>query len=310
LLTNQSVERKNSALFVLKVREWEESLSTEPITVAFQGIHGAYSEEAIRQQFGESVETVPCDLLPEVFDAVESRRATYGLSPVENSLAGTVATSYELLLDHDLRIQAEVILRVRHALLAPSGTALAQVKRARSHPQALAQCENYLNRHGIEAVAWFDTAGSARDLAAHPEPNTAAIASAFAGKLYGLEPVEVGIEDQSFNYTRFFVLGQGDPEPGERNKTSLVFATQHQPGALYNCIGEFSNRGINLTKIESKPRRNKPWQYYFYLDFEGYYKEPHCEAALMGLLRRAAMVKILGSYPAASQPADERSDNG
>lgn len=283
-------------------------MPADSIIVAFQGVHGANSEQVIFQHFGDGVQTLPCDSFKDIFEAVESRQATYGMLPVENSLAGTVASSFELLMDYDLRIQAEVVMRIRYALLAPSGTVLADVKRVRSHPQALAQCARYLTRRGIEPVSWFDTAGSARDLAAHPEPNTASIAPPLAGKLYGLETLDEGIEDESFNYTRFFVLGYGDPPPGDHNKTSLVFTLQHQPGSLYNCIGEFSNRGINLTKIESKPRRNKPWQYYIYLDFEGYFKEPNCEAALMGLLRRAAMVKVLGSYPAASQPPDERNN--
>ncbi len=283
-------------------------MATNSTIIAFQGVPGAYSEEAIRQCYGDSVATLPCHSFDDVFQAVESGRATYGIQPVENTLAGSVSSAYELLMDYDLRIQAEVILRVRHTLLAPPGTKLSDVKHARSHPQALAQCENYLARRGIEEVAWFDTAGSARDLAAHPEPNTAAIAGMLAGKLYGLEALEEGIEDQLYNYTRFFILGNGDPEPGAYNKTSIVFATHHQPGSLYHCIGEISTRGINLTKIESKPRRNKPWQYYMYVDFEGHFKEPRCEAALVGLLRRAVMVKVLGSYPAANVPADERSE--
>ncbi len=281
-----------------------------PITVAFQGVHGANSEMAIQQHFGESVETMPCNTIKDIFDAVESQQATYGMLPVENSLAGTVANAYELLLDYDLRIQAETILRVRYALMAPPGTTLADVRCARSHPQALSQCERYLARHGIKPVAWFDTAGSARDLAANPEPNTAAIAPPLSAKLYGLETLDQGIEDESFNYTRFFVLGYGDPEPGPYNKTSVVFVAQNQPGSLYQCIGEFSTRGINLTKIESKPRRNRPWQYYFYLDFDGHFKEAKCEAALMGLLRQAAMLRVLGSYPAARQPTEERNGNG
>jgi len=278
---------------------WEDSLPARPIIVAFQGVHGANSDQAIRQHYGNGVETMPCVSFDDVFKAVESGQATYGLVAVENSLAGTVAASYELMMDYDLRIQAEIIFHVRYALLAVAGTKLAEIKKARSHPQALAQCERYLIRRSIEPVVWFDTAGSARDLAAKPEPNTAAIAPPLAGKLYGLEALDEGIEDESYNYTRFFVMGHGDPEPGERNKTSIVFAVQDRPAALYSCIGEFATRGINLTKLESKPRRNKPWQYYFYLDFEGHFKEPTCEAARISLLRRAAMLKVLGSYPAA-----------
>ncbi len=272
------------------------------VSVAFQGVPGAYSEEAIRAHFGESVITRPANSFDELFRAVESGEVTYGMQPVENSLAGTVARAYELLMDYDLRIQAEVILRVRHTLLAPAGTKSADVKRVRSHPQALAQCDKYLKRRGFEPVAWFDTAGSARDLAASPEPHTAAIASAFAGKLYGLETLETGIEDELHNFTRFFVIGHDDPPRSGSAKTSIVFAMQNKPGALYDCVGEFATRGINLTKIESRPRLNRPWQYWMYVDFDGHSQDAACEAALIGLLRRATMVKMLGSYPAAVQP--------
>ncbi len=274
------------------------------VTVAFQGISGAYSEEAIRQQFGDSAVPLPSETFKDIFQAVESGEATYGMLPIENSLAGTVAQSYELLMDHDLRIQAEVIVRIRWALLAPPGTKFSDIKRVRSHPQALAQCDKYLKRRGFEPVVWFDTAGSARDLLTQPDPNAAAIASPLSGKLYGLDTLEIGIEDQVFNFTRFFVLGHGDPPVSERAKTSLVFSVESKPRALYDCMGEFSTRGINLTKIESRPRLNRPWQYWFYLDFEGHLQEPKCAEALLGLLRRAAMLKILGSYPAARQPQE------
>jgi prephenate dehydratase len=270
--------------------------------VAFQGIAGAYSEEAIRQFFGLEVESVPCRTLDDVFPIVENGDADYGMVPVENAVAGSVVRSYELLMERDLRIYAETILQVRHTLLALPGTTLDDLKRVRSHPQALAQCQRYLSRHALEPEPAFDTAGSARDLAANPEPGVAAIASALAAELYGLEMLGSGIEDFPFNYTRFFVLSLDDPPRAQRNKTSLVFSTRHQPGALYECLGEFATRGINLTKIESRPRLNRPWQYIFYLDFEGHWQDPQCEAAIMGLLRRSSFVKLLGSYPAASTP--------
>jgi prephenate dehydratase len=270
--------------------------------VAFQGIAGAYSEEAIRQFFGPEVESVPCRTLDDVFPVVENGDAEYGMVPVENAVAGSVVRSYELLMERDLRIYAETILRVRHTLLALPGTTLDDLKRVRSHPQALAQCQRYLSRHGLEPEPAFDTAGSARDLATNPEPSVAAIASALAAELYGLEILSSGIEDFPFNYTRFFILALEDPPRAQRTKTSLVFSTRHQPGALYECLGEFATRGINLTKIESRPRLNRPWQYIFYLDFEGHWKDPECEAAIMGLLRRSSFVKLLGSYPAATTP--------
>ena len=273
--------------------------------VAFQGDRGAYSEEAIHQFFGPKVETVPCQSFVGLFEAVEVGQASYGALPVENSTAGSINRAYDLLLDHDLRVWGEVILRVRHALLATPGTAQGDVKVVRSHPQALAQCKRYLSNHGWRPETVYDTAGSARDLAAAPEPGVVVIASRLAGQLYGLEELDYGIEDSFYNYTRFFILSHQDPPRAQRNKTSLVFSTRHQPGALYDCMGEFARRHINLTKLESRPRVNRPWQYIFYVDFEGHCQDPECEAALMGLLRRSSFVKLLGSYPAATTPIPE-----
>jgi len=270
--------------------------------IAFQGVAGAYSEEAIRQFFGPEIESVPCRALDDVFPAVESGDVDYGMVPVENAVAGSVTRSYELLMERDLRIYAEVILRVRHMLLALPGTRLSDLERVRSHPQALAQCQRYLSRHGLKAEPAFDTAGSARDLVANPETGVAVIASELAAELYSLEILGSGIEDFPFNYTRFFVLALDDLPRAQRNKTSVIFSTRHQPGALHGCLGEFATRGINLTKIESRPRLNRPWQYIFYLDFEGHWQDPECEAAIMGLLRRSSFVKLLGSYPAATTP--------
>lgn len=266
--------------------------------VAFQGVSGAYSEQAIRQHFGETVETVPCHNFSALFDALYAGDVKYAMMPVENALAGAVNQAYELLMDYDFRIQAEVILHVRHQLMALQGTKIEDVTQVRSHPQALAQCEKFLKRNGLTPVPSWDTAGSAMDLANDPDPNTAVIASALAGKLYNLDVLEPNIEDVSFNFTRFFVLGHDDAPRGEYNKTSLVFATRHRPAALYECLGEFAQRGLNLTKIESRPRRNRPWEPVFYVDFEGHWQDPLCQEVLVSLLQRASFVKMFGSYPA------------
>lgn len=271
--------------------------------VAFQGEKGAYSEEAIYQYFGPEAESLPCPDFGAIFEAVESGQVEYGVLPVENSTAGSINKAYDLLLDHDLGIWGEIVLRVRHALLAPPGTTLEDIHIVRSHPQALVQCEQYLGNHGWTLQPTTDTAGSARDLAASPEPGVAAIASRLAGRRYGLDEMDYGIEDQFHNYTRFFVLSDKVPPRAQRNKTSLVFTTRHRPGALYACLTEFASRNINFTKIESRPRPNRPWQYIFYLDFEGHWQDPSVEAALIGLLRRSSSVKLLGSYPAATTPA-------
>lgn len=270
--------------------------------VAFQGVAGAYSEQATRQFFGPEVESQPCRTLADVFFATENNQADYGMLPVENAIAGSVTRSYELLMEHDLRIHAEVILRVRHMLLALPGTQLADLKRVRSHPQALAQCRRYLARHDLESEPAFDTAGSARDLVESEQTDTAVIASELAAELCNLDILDRAIEDYPFNYTRFFILSLSSPPRAQRNKTSLLFTTPHQSGVLYECLGEFARRHVNLTKIESRPRLNQPWQYFFYLDFEGHCQDPECEAAIMGLLRRSSYVKLLGSYPAATTP--------
>ncbi len=264
-------------------------------TVAFQGEHGAYSEEAIVQHFGEGVTTLPCHAFEHIFEAVEAGRAEYGLLPVENSAAGSINKSFDLLLEHDLKVHGEVLLRVRHNLLTVPGQA-GSIREVRSHPQALAQCEDFLNRHHYTAVPWYDTAGSAKDLAAHPVPEVGVIASKLAAKHYGLEVIEEGIEDLRHNYTRFFLLGKGDALPQGAAKTSLVFAVPNTPGSLYNALREFADRQINLTKIESRPRRNRPWQYVFYVDFDGHWQEPDAGEALLHLLSQAVFVKLLGSY--------------
>ncbi len=266
--------------------------------VAFQGEHGAYSEEAVRQHFGANVETMPCHAFENIFDAVEHGEADFGAVPVENSTAGSINKAFDLLLEHDLRVHGEILLRVRHCLLTTAGN-IGNIKEVRSHPQALAQCESYMNRNGYTAVPWYDTAGSAKDLAAKPEEGIAVIASRLSAETYGLEIVEAGIEDMQQNYTRFFVVGKGEAEKASRCKTSLVFAVPNTPGSLYGALEEFARRRINLTKIESRPRRNRPWQYVFYVDFDGHWQDKEAGDALVYLLNRAAFVKLLGSYPAA-----------
>lgn len=268
-------------------------------TVAFQGEHGAYSEEAIVQHFGENVDTLPCHAFDHIFEAVEAGRADFGLLPVENSTAGSINKSYDLLLEHDLKVHAEVLMRVRHNLLTLPGQA-ADIREVRSHPQALAQCEGFLNRNRLTAVPWYDTAGSAKDLAANPVPGVGVIAGKLAAKHYGLEIVEEGIEDLRHNYTRFFLLGKGDAPVHGAAKTSLVFAVPNTPGSLYHALGVFAERQINLTKIESRPRRNRPWQYVFYVDFDGHWQDPAPGEALLHLLSQAVFVKLLGSYPPAA----------
>lgn len=273
--------------------------------VAFQGESGAYSEKAAHGFFGGSSEAIPCETFADVFAQVERGTAEYGMIPVENSIAGSVNQSYELLMEHDLRIYAEVIFSVHHMLLGTPGATIESLASVRSHPQALSQCRQYLQKRGIRPEATSDTASSAHELAANPDPAVGVIASRDAAQLSGLEILDRNIEDFPQNYTRFFVLSTEAPERAPRSKTSLIFTTPHHPGALYECLGEFAVRNISLSKLESRPRATRPWQYVFYLDFEGHCQDPECEAAISGLLRRSSFVKLLGSYPAATTPIED-----
>jgi prephenate dehydratase len=185
--------------------------------------------------------------------------------------------------------------------LATAGTKLQDVKRVKSHYQALSQCEQTVRRMGLEAVNHYDTAGAARDLAANPEADTAVIASELAAQTYGLEILARNLEDLDFNYTRFFVLGTTPPPRQDPSKTSIIFTTRHKPGALYDVLSELAQRKINLTKIESRPRRNRPWHYLFYLDFAGHEDDPIVQEAMLGILKRSSFLKVLGSYPTARQ---------
>ena len=194
-----------------RIAKGSASSTKQELIVAFQGEAGAYSEQALHNHFGPHASSLPCPDFASVFDAIHHGKSQRGILPVENSLAGTVSDAYDQLADHDLRIQGEVVLRIEHCLIAPAGLTLRDIKRVKSHPQALAQCQQTLRRQGIEALAHYDTAGAARDLAARPEPGTAAIASALAAKTYGLEILARHFEDEQLNYTRFFILGLDDP---------------------------------------------------------------------------------------------------
>ncbi len=272
-------------------------------TIAFQGEEGAYSQEAIFEAFGSETVTRACRTFEEIFGAVKEGRVDWGMVPIENSTAGAINQSYDLLLDYDLPIRREVVFRVRHALLGMPGSTREEIKRVYSHPAALAQCEHYLAENGWEPIAAYDTAGAAKQLAAVADRAAAALASETAGRIYGLTLLARGVEDRPDNHTRFLVIGRDAPPHAERSKISLVFATRHVPGALHACLGEFASRGINLTKLESRPDRRRPWHYVFYVDIEGHAEERLCHEALDGLSRHTSFLKVLGSYPAAVNPA-------
>lgn len=273
--------------------------------IAYQGVPGAFSEEA-SLQFASGGEAVGYPSFAQAFDAALSGACDYACLPVENSLAGSINQTYDLLTDSVLHVVGEQIVHIHHNLLVKPGVGLKDVKRVYSHPQALAQCQAFLTRHGLEAVTDFDTAGAAKLLAENGGVGKAAIAGRRAADIYGLEVAAENIEDAGFNYTRFFILGHDEPPRGAgKHKSSLVLATRHKPGSLVTCLEEFPKYNINMTKLESRPRRDKPWSYLFYVDIEGHIEDDNVQKAMTGLMRKAAYVKFLGSYPAAPAPYEE-----
>jgi prephenate dehydratase len=280
---------------------------SKPITIAFQGVSGAYGEMAAIQVAEHNGREPRCEGLRtfhEVFTAVRTGKVDLGVVPVENSLAGAIYQNFDLLLETDLHVAREVVVRVSHCLMALPGVKLEDVRRVFSHPQALAQCDGFLASHNLRPIEAFDTAGSALELKERGARDEAVIASRRASELYGLEILQAGIEDESFNFTRFFVLSRSESErplsenlADERFKTSLVFAVRHKPGALVESLACLE--GLNMTKIESRPRRDRAWSYVFYVDVEGHATDPDVSAALVRLLQKATFVKVLGSYPTA-----------
>jgi chorismate mutase/prephenate dehydratase len=269
------------------------------VKVAFQGEQGAYSESAVYQFFGADAQVKPCRDFREVFESVQKQETPFGVVPVENSLEGSVNQNYDLFLHYDLKVCGEVVVKIEHCLIVNPGTSLADINAVYSHPQALAQCRTFLEKLGLEIVPTYDTAGSVKMLKESRLHNAAAIASERAANLYGMHILAKDIADNNENYTRFFVLAQEDAPFSGKDKTSIIFSATHAPGSLYHALGEFAKRDINLTKIESRPTKQTPWEYNFYLDFEGHRSEVRCVEALKALEKFAAFIKILGSYPKA-----------
>jgi chorismate mutase/prephenate dehydratase len=269
------------------------------VIVAFQGEPGAYSESAVYQHFGPETQAKPCRDFRDVFENVDKQETPYGVIPIENSLEGSVTPNYDLFLRYELKVCGEVIVKIEHCLIVNTGTKLEEVKKVYSHPQALGQCRRFLEKLGSELIPTYDTAGSVKMLKEKGLTNSAAIASERAAKLYEMEILAREIADNPENYTRFFILSRTDSAPTGKDKTSIIFSAAHEPGSLYHALGEFAKREINLTKIESRPTKHTPWEYNFYLDFDGHRSEKRCQDALKALEKYAVFVKILGSYPRA-----------
>jgi prephenate dehydratase len=274
--------------------------------VAFQGERGAFSEEAALRLLGQNVRLVPRPTFESLFAAIADGAADLLLAPVENSLAGSVHRSYDLLLESGLRIAGEVVIPVRHCLIGCRGASFDEVRTVQSHPVALAQCARFFAANPqISRVAAEDTAGSVAEVVRSGDPTRAAIAGRRAAEVYGGAVLREGLEDHLENYTRFFLLAPQGGVAGGGDKLSLVVKLAHRPGALVGALEPFARRGIDLLKVESRPIKGRPWEYHFYLDLQASAADEHVLSALSELNERAAEVRVLGCYPSAQLKTQE-----
>lgn len=272
--------------------------------VGYQGVPGAYSEEALLS-FLPDARAASYRTLPDLFIGLDEGAINRAFVPVENSHAGSVAETYDLMLEHPVAVIGEWIHPVRHYLLGMEGVQPHEIERVYSHPQALAQTATFLRQARLESEPYYDTAGAAQMVAERKDRRYAAVASRLAGERYGLTVLAEGIQTASDNATRFFLLASGEWNPERavrgdgRGKTSLAFAVEHRPGTLVRALSSFARQQVNLLKLESRPSRRTPWEYLFFTDVEGYADEERVRAALRELNRLNPMVRVLGSYPAA-----------
>ena len=276
-------------------------------TVSFQGELGAFSQVAARQLAGEECIPVPLPTFQEVFESVASGKCQAAVIPIENTLHGSIHENYDHLLRFDLPIRGETFVRIVHNLIAPPGVRFSDIKRIYSHPVALNQCRHFLDAHpNAQRIPFYDTAGSVKMVMDQSLTDAGAIASAAAASIYGAKILRKSIEDDRENYTRFFLLerpkrAKKSPErtANTKYKTTVVFTVRNVAGALFRSLSAFALRDLNMTKIESRPLRGKPWEYLFYLDFIGHQNDPVAKNALGHLAELADTLRVLGCYPAA-----------
>ena len=270
--------------------------------VAFQGERGAFSEEAAVKLLGEEISLVPRPTFEAAFSAIRDGASDYILAPIENSLAGSVHRSFDLLVDSPLNILAEVVIPIVHNLIAAPGAKFEDIAVVESHPVALAQCEKFFSAHSrLKRIATEDTAGSVREVVRSGDCSRAAIAGRRAAEIYSGVILQEHLEDNRENYTRFLLLSESAAVPENADKLSLVFQLDHRPGALYHALEPFARRDLNLMKIESRPVHGSPWQYRFYLDLQASRRDPEVATALRELQGLVVNLRILGSYVSARQ---------
>lgn len=271
----------------------------EPLSVAFLGPQGTFSEAAVIKRFGQASHGVPCASIDEVFRKVESAEANYGVVPVENSTEGAIGRTLDLLMQSPLRLCGEVLLAVHQCLLAQDSD-LAKIKRVYSHPQSLGQCQEWLNTHLPHAERISVASNAEAASLAAKEKHSAAIAGKQAAERFNIPVQAVNIEDDPRNTTRFLVIGNQDVAAAGKDKTSLVMSAPNRPGAVHELLVPFAKHGVSMSKLESRPAKSGLWEYVFFVDIEGHQTDNKVAAALNELKHVAAFVKILGSYPVAS----------
>lgn len=272
-------------------------IEKQKVKVAFQGVEGAYSQAAMFQYFGDNIESFHVQTFSDAMKAASEQRADYAVLPIENSSAGMVSDVYDLLMEYDVTIVGECYLKVEHALLGLPNAKLSDIRTVYSHPQGLMQCSKYLEQHREwQQISQVNTAVSAKRVVEDGDPSKAAIASALAGNIYGLEVLERGVNDNKNNTTRFIVVSNKKIYKDDANKVSVCFEIAHESGSLYNILSHFIYNNLNMTKIESRPIPGRNWEYRFYVDFEGSLSDSGVKNALNGIEAEASLLKILGNY--------------
>jgi len=269
--------------------------------ISFQGEHGAYSEASAQRFFKNNIESIPCRTFRDVLEETESGNSDYAILPVENSIEGSVGQSFDAILSSNLYAVGEIYLEIHHCLI--SNGKIDEIDTVYSHPQALGQCSDFIQKKSLKTVPAYDTAGSVKIIKDLNEKNVAAIASKNAAEIYNMPIIQEEIENDSNNVTRFLIFSKQQTEASPfvdvPDKTSIIFSIDHEPGTLYEVIKEFSNNNVSLTKIESRPKKGATWEYNFYLDFVGHMADPEISSMLEGLKKNTKFLKIIGSYPLA-----------
>jgi prephenate dehydratase len=267
------------------------------IHVSFQGERGAYSEAAAKLFFNEEIETIPLTTFAEVLESTSADKTEYSILPVENSLEGSVGESYDLLYSTSLNATGEVYHRIEHCLIGIGK--LDEIDTVYSHPQALGQCRQFIEKHNMKTIPAYDTAGSVKIIKELNKSNCACIASKAAAEIYHMPVIAENIANNLNNYTRFLILSKENSPETNNDKTSIIFSIKHEPGSLYRIIENFHKNNVNLTKIESRPTKANTWEYNFYVDFEGHASNPKISEMLKKIKQDTLFMKILGSYHSA-----------